>query len=66
MAEKLKAFCEHELWLAENRGYDVHGAVTRCYGAMMFVANELLDGEEGEKLGKWWDDEMLPRFRKLY
>lgn len=66
MTEKLKAFCEHELWQVENRGYDAHGAVTRCYGAMMFVANDLLDGEEGEKLGKWWDDEMLPRFRKLY
>lgn len=66
MTEKLKAFCEHELWQVENRGYDVHGAVTRCFGAMMFVANDLLGGEEGEELGKWWDDEMLPRFRKLY
>lgn len=66
MTEKLKAFCERELRLVETRGSNVRGTVTYCHGAMMFVANELLDGEEGEKLRKWWVDEMFPRFRKLY
>lgn len=59
---KLKKFCEYELWGVTHCGYDPRGAITRCYGAMMFVLN--LDSFS-EELGKWWDDEMLPRFTEL-
>lgn len=65
MIEKVKSYCNHEIENVEKRGYDPHGAVTRCYGAIMFVANEILGGIEGEELGKWWDNEMLPKFREL-
>ena len=62
IATKLKEFCKHELWAVKRFGYDPHAAVTRCYGAVMFVIN--MDGFDDE-LGTWWDDEMLPKFREL-
>jgi len=37
---------------------------TRCYGVIMFALNELFD-DYNEELAKWWDDEMLPKFREL-
>ena len=62
IANKLKEYCKHELWAVDHFGYDPHAAVTRCYGAVMFVIN--MDDFDDE-LGKWWDDEMLPKFREL-
>lgn len=68
MFEKVKAWCEYEIENVEKRGYNARNAVMRCYGITMFVANELLgyDSPEGQELAKWWDDEMIPRFQKLY
>lgn len=68
MFEKVKAWCEYELDNVEKHGYDVHGAITRCYGIVMFVSNSLVgyDSAKGQQIAKWWDDEMLPRFRSLY
>lgn len=45
----------------------VHNALTRSFGIMMFAINELLDydSEESQIIQKWWDDEMLPKFREL-
>lgn len=67
MKEKVMKWCEYELKNAE-RGWDPHGAVTRCYGIIMFVSNEVLgfDTDEGKALAVWWDDVMLPKFRELY
>lgn len=62
IAKRLKEYCEYELRNVEHLGYDPYSATTRCYGAVMFVIN--IDGFD-EKLGKWWDDEMLPKFKKL-
>ena len=62
IANKLKEYCEYELRNVEHFGYDPHTATTRCYGAVMFVIN--IDDFD-EELGKWWDNEMLPRFREL-
>lgn len=56
---KVKEYCEYELDYTRRHG-NVNLALTRCYGAVMFVGN--LDGFD-EELGKWWDDVMLPRFR---
>ena len=62
IADKLKEYCEHELKMVNRFGHDPHEAVTRCYGAMMFIIN--MDNFDDE-LEKWWDDEMLPKFREL-
>lgn len=63
IANKLKEYCEHELKMVKRFGYDPHAAVTRCYGATMFVINDIDDFDD--ELGKWWDNEMLPKFREL-
>ena len=66
MVEKVKAWCEYELHLVLKSWADAHSAMTRCYGVVMFVSNEVLgyDTPEGKELATWWDDEMLPRFRE--
>lgn len=64
MGEKLKEYCEYELENVEKRGYNPHEAVTRCYGALMFILNYAGNAFDDE-LGNWWDDEMLPRFREF-
>lgn len=45
----------------------VHNALTRSFGILMFAINDLLDydSEESLTIQKWWDDEMLPKFREL-
>ena len=64
MVKKLKKYVEHEVWCVERLGYNPHEAVTRCYGAVMFLLSSYPE-EELEDIGNWWDDEMLPKFRKL-
>ena len=64
MERKLKNFCRQEYSNCKNWGGDVEKAIDRCYGAMMFVINNCFD-DFNEDLGKWWDDEMLPKFREL-
>lgn len=54
--------------LAHKYGKETaHNALSRSFGIMMFAINELLDydSEESLTIQKWWDDEMLPRFREL-
>ena len=60
---ELKDYCEHEYNLAKNCGYGINEATTRCYGAVMFAIN--VNNSFDEETGHWWDDEMLPKFRKL-
>lgn len=61
MQEKVKEYCYHELEMCKRWGYDPQQAVTRCYGAVMFV----LSIESDDGLDWWWDNEMHPRFREL-
>jgi hypothetical protein len=64
MLEKLKAYCEKEYKQCLQWGGDAEKATDRCYGAVMFCMNNCFD-DFNEELGKWWDDEMLPKFREL-
>ena len=64
MERKLKNFCRQEYSNCKNWGGNVEKAIDRCYGAMMFAINNCFD-DFNEDLGKWWDDEMLPKFREL-
>ena len=64
MERALKNFCKEQLSGCKNHGGNVEKAIDRCYGAMMFCINNCFD-DYNEELGKWWDDEMLPKFRKL-
>ena len=66
MIEKVKAWCEYEMHMVLKSRADAHCATTRCYGVVMFVTNQLLgyDSPEAQEIVKWWDDEMLPRFRE--
>ena len=64
MEEKLKAYCEKEYAQCWQWGGDVEKATDRCYGAMMFCINNCFPAFNYE-LGDWWDNEMLPKFRKL-
>ena len=42
----------------------IHESITRCYGVLMFAINNLFE-DYNDELGKWGDDEMLPKFREL-
>ena len=61
MQEKVKEFCYHELEMCKRWSYDPQQALTRCYGAVMFV----LTIEPDDGLGLWWDTEMHPYFKEL-
>lgn len=76
MKDKVKAYIEHEYKtverliseetpLAKRYGKEtVRLSKTRCYGIIMFALDTLFD-DYNEELGKWWDNEMLPKFREL-
>ena len=65
MENKVKAWIEYEYKCAkEYEGQSVANAIHRCYGVLMFAINNLFE-DYNEELGKWWDDEMLPKFIKL-
>ena len=76
MEKTVKAYIENEYKnvkklidsnspLAKKYGKStVNLSKTRCYGVIMFAINELFD-DYNEELAKWWDDEMLPKFREL-
>lgn len=54
--------------LAYKNGKEtIYNALTRSFGIVLFAINELLDydSEESLMIQKWWDDEMLPKFREL-
>ena len=42
----------------------VNTSLERAYGVMMFAINNLFD-YYNEELGKWWSDEMLPKYEEL-
>lgn len=64
--EKLKDYIKNEYQLV-RRGYDdPQSVLTRCYGAMMFTANTLLNEKDREEIFKWWDNEILFKFRYFY
>lgn len=62
MEKKIKAYCEKEYENVLKWGYNPHEAMTRAYGAIMFVINY---HDYDEDLAKWWEDVMLPKFREL-
>ena len=65
MHEKVKKFCHREYKMCKLFGCDVKEAVTRCYGAVMFVLSIEPDENETDGLAYWWDNEMHPAFREL-
>ena len=65
MIEKVKQYCYEQLKWCKQHGYDPKQAMTRCYGAVMFVLSVEPDENESDGLGWWWDNEMHPCFREL-
>ncbi len=65
MYEKARKFCYREFKMCRLFGCDVEQAITRCYGVIMFVLSIESDRIKNNELSMWWDDEMLPYFRKL-
>lgn len=76
MEDKVKSYIEHEYKiverlidgktpLAKRYGKEtVRLSKTRCYGVIMFTIDNLFENYN-EELGKWWDNEMLPKFIEL-
>ena len=66
MEDKVKAWIESEYQFQLRWGDNCSAshAVDRCYGVIMFAINNLFT-EFNEELSKWWEDEMLPKFRDL-
>ena len=67
ITEKVTIWIESEYKSCTTYHSDPHEALTRSYGVMMFAINMLLkyDSKEAKIIEKWWDDEMLPKFREL-
>lgn len=63
MKDKLQQYINRELKNVEVWGWDANLATTRCYGATLAFMSAF--PEEAEEIGKWWDDEIHPIFRKL-
>ena len=66
--ENLKKYVEGEAKMFLNFG-KTHGAkldklIDRCYGAVMY-SSYLLSSDDCEVVCEWWDNEMLPKLRKL-
>lgn len=66
MEDKVKAWIKNEYknQLRWGDNCSASRAVDRCYGVIMFAINNLFT-EFNEELSKWWEDEMLPKFRDL-
>ena len=64
MEEKIKNWIEREYRDVRFHGGNVSMAIDRCYGILMFAINELFE-DYNEELGRWWDREMLPKFRAI-
>lgn len=58
---KVKNYCDNELKAIDKFNYNPNSALTRCYGAVMFVINAF---DAYEELGPWWNDEMHLKFRE--
>ena len=64
MERALKNYCKEQFANCKNHNANVEKAIDRCYGALMFCINNCFD-DYNKNLAKWWDDEMLPKFREL-
>lgn len=64
MLEKLKKYCEKELSeMKKIKNFsEKYACLTRAYGATMFVLNYVSDYDK--EVESWWENEMLPSFRK--
>ena len=58
---KVQNYCDNELKGIDKFGLDPNSALTRCYGAVMFVISAF---DAYDELGAWWNDEMHPKFRE--
>lgn len=66
METKVKKWIEMEYKYELKRGDNCSAShtVDRCYGVLLFAINNLFD-DYNEKLGEWWNNEMLPKFQDL-
>ena len=64
MEFKVIDYCLNEYNTYLHHGGDLEKAIDRCYGAVMFAINNCFE-TYNESLAKWWENEMLPKFRKL-
>lgn len=64
MENKVKSHIETDYEFTKKYGDNCSArhAIDRCYGIVMFALKEL---NCDDTLGDWWDNEMLPKFRKL-
>ncbi len=67
ITEKVTTWIENEYKNCTTYHSNPHEALARSYGVVMFAINVLLeyDSEEAKIIEKWWDDEILPKFREL-
>ena len=66
MEKDIKKWIEREYINTKIYGDDLstRHAIDRCYGAVMFCINNCFPSFN-EELARWWENEMLPKFRKL-
>lgn len=66
MENKVKEWIIREYENTKKYGDNISArhAIDRCYGIIMFAINSLFE-DYNDELGKWWDDQMLPKFRAL-
>ena len=66
MENKVKEWIVREYENTKKYGDNISAihAIDRCYGIIMFAINSLFE-DYNDELGKWWDDQMLPKFRAL-
>lgn len=63
MEVKFMRYCMAQYYQIYYHGGNIEKAIDRCFGALMFL-NNCFEGYDAT-LNKWWDDEMLPKFRTL-
>ena len=62
MEFKVMDYCLDEYHTYLFHGGNLEKAIDRCYGAIMFAINNCFE-TYNENLAKWWENEMLPKFR---
>lgn len=66
-----KSYCLHEYRFLKNyysADYNaIEKAIDRSFGVIMFTINNLFDYNSSEsiELREWWENAMLPKFRRL-
>lgn len=51
-------------FMIKYRNIAIENAIHRCYGIIMFAINNCFE-DYNDELAKWWDDEMLHKFKAL-